>query len=235
MSFLTAEWRKLVLVNYIIDPYQLQKYVPAKTTIDLFNNRCYISLVGFMFCNTKLMGYKIPFHTNFEEVNLRFYVERKDGDTWKRGVVFIKEIVPKRALTFIANIVYKEHYQTLPMNHRWLTRDKTIDIGYDWKIKGATNSVSVIAGKELHDIKSGSETEFITEHFWGYTRMDEKTTYEYEVKHPRWQVYKVENWFIEVDFKDTYGDDFEFLNSLPFESVMLAEGSEIRVEKPVII
>lgn len=117
MSFLKAEWRKLALANYIIDQKLLVKYLPAGTELDLWNGNCYVSLVGFMFVNTKLLGIKIPFHTNFEEVNLRFYVKRFDQGEWKRGVVFIKEIVPKPALTFVANTVYNENYETLPMEH----------------------------------------------------------------------------------------------------------------------
>ena len=117
MSFLKAEWRKLAFANYVVNPEILTKYIPYGTELDLWNDKCYVSLIGFMFLNTKLLGIKIPFHTNFEEVNLRFYVKRFDNGSWKRGVVFIKEIVPKSALTFVANSVYNENYETLPMRH----------------------------------------------------------------------------------------------------------------------
>ena len=103
MSFLNAEWRKLAIANYVIDPRVLEKYVPPGTELDLWQDKCYVSLIGFMFLNTRLLGFKIPFHSNFEEVNLRFYVRRFENNAWKRGVVFIKEIVPKPALTFVAN------------------------------------------------------------------------------------------------------------------------------------
>src|SRR5690606_13167454 len=123
MSFLKAEWRKLAIANYVINPAVLAKYIPPGTELDLWNGNCYVSLVGFMFKNTKLLGLKIPFHINFEEVNLRFYVKRFENGTWKRGVVFIKEIVPKPALAFIANSIYKEHYETMPMLHKWEEND----------------------------------------------------------------------------------------------------------------
>ena len=119
MSFLKAEWRKLALANYAVDPSVLHRYVPAHTVLDSWNGTCYVSLVGFMFVNTRLLGFPIPFHRNFEEVNLRFYVRYQDKGEWKRGVVFIKEIVPRPALTFVANTIYKEHYQTLKMGHDW--------------------------------------------------------------------------------------------------------------------
>src|SRR5688572_6732605 len=106
-TFLQAEWRKLAMANFSVDKEILKKYLPHKTEIDIWQNTCYVSLVGFMFLNTKLKGFRIPFHSNFEEVNLRFYVRYKENKEWKRGVVFIKEIVPKPALTFVANRVYR--------------------------------------------------------------------------------------------------------------------------------
>ena len=118
-SFLKAKWRKLVMVNYEVNPEILEKYVPNGTELDFFEGKCYVSLVGFMFLNTRLLGVKIPFHSNFEEVNLRFYVKREVEGEVKRGVVFIKEIVPKPAITFVANTIYKEKYETLSMKHSW--------------------------------------------------------------------------------------------------------------------
>ena len=96
--FLTSEWRKLAMANYIVDPSVLEPYVPNKTRIDFFKSQCSVSLVAFMFIDTRVKGIKIPFHVNFEEVNLRFYVKQDD----KHGVVFIKEIVGKPAVSFIA-------------------------------------------------------------------------------------------------------------------------------------
>src|SRR5688500_2284903 len=111
--FLEAEWRKLAMANYCVDKKILAKYLPYDTEIDIWEDKCYVSLVGFMFLNTKLKGIKIPFHSNFEEVNLRFYVRHKCTGEWKRGVVFIKEIVPLPTLTFVANTIYKENYETM--------------------------------------------------------------------------------------------------------------------------
>ena len=136
MSFLKAEWRKLIMINYEVSPEILQKYVPKGTELDFFEGKCYVSVVGFMFLNTKLLGMKIPFHSNFEEVNLRFYVKREVDGEIKRGVVFVKEIVPKPALTFVANTVYKENYETLPMKHSWNILEDSLTVDYQWKMKG---------------------------------------------------------------------------------------------------
>jgi uncharacterized protein YqjF (DUF2071 family) len=110
MSFLTAEWNDLLMINYKVDRKILEKYVPAGTELDLWNDTCYVSLIGFMFENVKMLGVKVPFHVNFEEVNLRFYVKKLEDGKWKRGVVFIKEIVPKFAISWVANLLYNEHY-----------------------------------------------------------------------------------------------------------------------------
>ncbi len=230
MSFLNAEWRKLAMANYVINPNVLTTYVPPGTELDLWEGKCFVSLVGFMFVNTKMLGIKIPFHINFEEVNLRFYVKRFENNVWKRGVVFVKEIVPKPALTFVANTVYKEHYETLPMRHEWKESDTNRTVEYLWKKNSQWQSFKVIADLTSSEILADSETEFITEHYWGYAKVNEKTTNEYEVTHPKWRQYKVIDSEIKVDFKAVYGEEFEFLNELHPTSVLLAEGSEITVE-----
>lgn len=230
MSFLSAQWRKLAIANYVIDEQLLLHYLPAGTELDLWEGKCYVSLVGFMFLETKLRGIKIPFHTNFEEVNLRFYVKRFENGESKRGVVFIREIVPKPALSFVANTIYKENYVTLPMKHNWRTENGSLRVEYNWKKSGKWQSFAVETTPVSTEIMPGSETEFITEHYWGYAKVNNRTTHEYEVTHPRWQRYELNNYQINVDFGLTYGAEFTFLNELQPVSVMLAEGSEITVE-----
>lgn len=229
MSFLTAEWNNLAIINYEIDAKLLEKHLPTGTEIDFWNNKCYVSLVGFMFENTRLLGVKVPFHVNFEEVNLRFYVKRFEDNQWKRGVVFIKEIVPKPTLAFIANTFYKEHYQTLPMKHSVTENKKTFDYVYQWKTKNKWNTILVETKKVLKEIEINSEAEFITEHYFGYTK-HQNTTFEYEVNHPRWEQHEVNNLVIDVDFESTYGAEFAFLKNKKPISVLLAKGSKISVE-----
>lgn len=228
-TFLQAEWKKLAMANYAVDKNILSKYLPYKTEIDLFNETCFVSLVGFMFNETKIKGFKIPFHINFEEVNLRFYVRYCDNGNWKRGVVFIKEIVPKPALTFVANTIYKENYETMPMGHSWATSGDTLTVEYKWK-KKQWNVLKIETGKAPKPIVSGSEEEFITEHYWGYTKISNSRTSEYQIEHPRWDVYPTKNHFIDVDFGNIYGQDFSFLKNERPKSVFLAEGSEIKVK-----
>ena len=229
-TFLKAEWRKLAVANYSIDPEILREYVPNNTELDLWGGKCYVSLVGFMFLNTRILRIKVPLHINFEEVNLRFYVKHLENGVWKRGVVFIKELVPKSALTFVANTLYKEHYQTVPMNHTWIENEKEIEVNYNWDMSKSNQSFIVKAENNLVEIPEGSEAEFITEHYWGYSKISQNKTFEYEVTHPRWKMYPVKEFQIEVDFKLNYGSDFELLNHLQPVSVLLAEGSKITVK-----
>ena len=235
MSFLKAEWNNLILINYRVEPEILKKYIPKGTELDLWNGTCYISLVGFMFENVSLLGVKVPFHTHFEEVNLRFYVKRFENNAWKRGVVFIKEIVPKPALSFVANTFYKEHYETLPMRHHKKTTETEHEFSYSWKKDKKWNSFSVSTSKSPIPIQPLSEAEFITEHYFGYTKVTNQKTFEYEVKHPRWQHYDVRNFNIDVDFKSTYGKTFEFLQHQNPLSVVVAKGSEVSVENKKLI
>jgi uncharacterized protein YqjF (DUF2071 family) len=229
-TFLDAQWRKLIMINYAVDPAILQPYLPFETELDLWNDTCYVSLIGFMFVETKVLGLKIPLHINFEEINLRFYVKYKHTEGVKRGVVFLKEIVPRPALTMVANLLYSEKYETLKTRHTWLVEDDTLTVEYGWK-KGEWNSIKVVADKNSVDIVPDSEEEFITEHFWGYTKINENITSEYEVVHPRWQIYPVKEYEVNVDFNKVYGANFSFLQHQQPLSVYLAEGSEILVKQ----
>ena len=181
-----------------------------------------------MFLNTKLHGVTIPFHSNFPEVNLRFYVRYKFNNEWKRGVVFINEFVPRPIITFVANYLYKERYVTHKMKYKWESDDK-LKIGYYWKKNSGWNKLEVTANSKFNELSVGSKEEFITEHYWGYSSVDKNRTREYEVAHPRWNIYPVDTHNIDCDFKKLYRDDFDILNNRQPASVFLAEGSPVTI------
>jgi uncharacterized protein YqjF (DUF2071 family) len=230
MSFLTAEWNDLVMFNYEINPEILENYTPKGTELDLWNGKCYLSLIGFMFENVKVLGIKVPFHVNFEEVNLRFYVKRYENNKWKRGVVFIKEIVPKHAITIVANTLYNEHYQTLKMRHSRIENETSKTFQYEWLKDSKWNSISMTTEKTAIPIELNSEAEFITEHYFGYTNYNKEKSIEYAVSHPRWEQFKVIESAIDVDFESIYGKDFKLLKDLKPTSEFLALGSKISIE-----
>ncbi len=228
-KFLTAEWNNLIMANYIIDPAILKPYLPPKTELDFYHGECYVSLIGFMFEQTKMLGMRIPFHINFEEVNLRFYVRVKDGNTWKRGAVFIKEIVPKFAITMVANTLYREKYVTLPMKHFYEETTEEINLGYEWKYKGSWNKLEATTELRNSPMIAGSKEEFIAEHYWGYSKYNALTTFEYAVQHPSWFVHKVKSYNIQCNFEKLYGSEFSFLDNAEPDTVFMAKGSPIAI------
>ena len=228
-KFLTAEWKNLVMANYIINPELLLPWLPAKTEIDLFNGHAYVSLVGFMFGNTRLLGMKIPWHINFEEVNLRFYVRHFHNGNWNRGVVFIKEIVPKPAIVMVANTLYKEKYQALPMKHSTIITNNELQLEYQWKFQQQWNTIAAVTDLTAVPMLKGSEEEFIAEHYYGYSRYNSAVTFEYIVDHPSWEVYPVRSYSIQCRFGDLYGQPFSFLETAIPSSVFVAKGSAVAV------
>jgi len=230
---LTAEWRNLILLNYRIEPDLLAPYIPPGTELDCWNEQAYISLVGFMFLNTRVAGIAIPFHTNFEEVNLRFYVRRKTGDTWQRGVVFIMEFVPRFAIAAVADLLYGEKYSSLPMRHSGVTTGQIPCQGdrleYGWKLHGKWNHLGVrISGSPQYALP-GSEEEFITEHYWGYSEQRSGASLEYRVEHPSWRLWQVSESSLECDVERIYGPHFVISLKAAPASAFLAEGSHVAV------
>jgi uncharacterized protein YqjF (DUF2071 family) len=233
-TFLTAEWRKLIMAQYAVDPAILAPWLPPGVELDFYiadgQPRCYVSLVGFLFDRVRVLGLPIPFHTRFEEVNLRFYVARTGSDgIRRRGVVFIREFVPRAAITLIANSLYEEPYATLPMRRRIMSTDMTLEVSYAWQHGQTWHSLAVEASPNPQPIAPRSEEEFITEHYWGYTKRTRGATSEYGVRHPRWQVYPIRSFAIQADFAALYGPAFASLNSSAPAGVLLAEGSAVSV------
>jgi len=226
-KFLTAEWRDLVMANYEVSPDILRKWVPNHTEPDLHDGRCFVSLVAFKFLHTRVLGIPVPFHTDFEEVNLRFYVTHNTGTELRRGVVFVKEIVPRRAITFVAKTIYGEPYETWKMYHR----QGAGDLEYGWRRGDSENLVRVSIGENTGVPPEGSHGRFIIEHYWGYTPRGAGRTDEYKVEHPEWQIFDITSSDIEVDFGNTYGAEFAFLTDADPFSVLMAKGSEISVYK----
>jgi uncharacterized protein len=233
--FLSASWEHLIMFNYELPPEVLIPYLPKGTALDLYKGKAYASIVGFKFNNTKVFGIQWPYHTNFEEVNLRFYIKYFDGTTWKRGVTFISELVPKHIIAYTANALYNEHYKALRMKHNIIMDKNLLQINYDWKYKGAWNTMKVVAENEPTIIEKDSMEEFIFEHYWGYNQKNKNTIIEYGVEHERWQVYPITDSFLECNIEKLYGATFvPYLSKKP-DSVYLAKGSSVVVRKPHFI
>lgn len=229
-TFLSARWEDLIMANYAVDPAILQPYLPRGVELDTFQGNAYVSLVGFMFKQTSLFHIPVPFLGTFEEINLRFYVKRVEAGGVKRGVVFINETVPFKAVAWLANKLYKEHYMAIPTKNKITRNTRGKSIRYDWKINKAWNHVSVQAATEPFSMLPGSIEEFIFEHYYGYTKIDDQRTQEYKVNHPRWMVNSVKEFGIHCDFRGMYGEGFAYLQKELPHSVILAEGSPVTVK-----
>jgi uncharacterized protein YqjF (DUF2071 family) len=228
-AFLTAHWRYLAMLNFRVAPELLTPYLPAGTELDFFEGETYLSIVGFLFYHTIVCGLPIPRHRNFEEVNLRFYVRKKSADTWRRGVVFIRELVPKPAIAITARVFYGEPYQALPMRSEVIDRDGEVSARYEWRRGNKWEHLAMSAGGESENITGGSHEEFITEHYWGYTRRDPERTSEYRVEHPRWKIWPAASYEFRADVAALYGEKFLTPLTTAPASAFVADGSFVTV------
>ena len=229
--FLSAEWRTLVMLNWEVDPGLLQPLVPRGTALDQWQGKTFVSAVGFLFLNTRVLGVPIPFHRDFEEVNLRFYVGREGVEGWRRGVCFIREIVPKPAVAAMARWVYNERYVSLPMRHQ-VELDPAAGLAeYGWRHAGRWNSLRASFSGVPAAQAPGSEEEFITEHYWGYTAQRDGGTIEYRVEHPSWRVWRADEARLDADVAALYGAQFATPLARPPSSAFVADGSPVIVRR----
>ena len=229
-SFLTARWVHLAMLNYEIDPEIVAKWVPPGTDLDSFDGKTFVSMVGFQFLDTRVLGIPVPFHRSFDEVNLRFYVRRDTADGPRRGVVFIKEIVPRAAIAWIARRVYNENYVALPMTHHdEVGHSREPRVAYEWDHAGRSHHLAVRVSGSPYLPDKESEESFITEHYWGYVGQRNGATLEYPVEHPPWRVWRASEAEFECDVASMYGADFAPYLADPPSSAFLAEGSGIAV------
>jgi uncharacterized protein YqjF (DUF2071 family) len=228
--FLSAEWRDLLMLNYEVDPGTLQKYVPAGTELDSFQGKTYVSLVGFRFCRTRPLGaIPIPFHTEFEEINLRFYVRRSLGTETRRGVVFIAEIVPKRAIALAARWFYNENYVRRPTAHCVLINESKMEVEYSWRSANQSCKLQARADGTPTAPSEGNLEQFITEHYWGYSRQRDGSTVEYHVSHVPWKVWNATHAEFSGNASDLYGDELSQVLTKTPASAFIADGSPVEI------
>jgi uncharacterized protein YqjF (DUF2071 family) len=222
------------MLNYEVPPGLLRPLLPPGTELDTWDGATLASIVGFRFLDTRLLGIPIPGHRDFDEVNLRFYVRRRGGDVaWRRAVVFVLELVPRRAIALVARWVYDEPYAAVPMQHDLQMAD-AVDgqpgrAAYAWRSADRWHRLEVRTRSRPALPEPESEAGFITEHYWGYTLQRDGGTKEYRVDHPPWRVWEADWARFDCDVKTVYGAGFaECLGSRP-RSAFLAEGSGVTV------
>lgn len=229
-TFLSAEWRHLLMLNYEVDSALLRRFVPRGTELDSFAGKTYASLVGFQFLRTKLSGFlAVPFHSHFDEVNLRFYVRRDVGGERRRGVVFVKEIVPRRMIASVARAMYGEKYERCPTRHRVTPNGDSISLLYEWQFRAAWYALSGSAVAAPAFCADGSLEQFITEHSWGYSSLRGGGALEYQVTHVPWRVRTSSDAQFTGDGAALYGAGFGDALAARPASAFIAQGSDVRV------
>jgi uncharacterized protein YqjF (DUF2071 family) len=230
-ALVTAEWRHLAMLNYAVDPAIVQPLVPAGTELDFWNGETYASVIGFQFLRTTFYRVPIPFHANFVEVNLRFYIRRRAPEGWRRGVAFVRELAPKRAVALVANLLYGERYLAVPMTHELQSGDGEVPrrLEYGWRYRGGSGRITLEPTGEALPLAEGSHEEYIAEHYWGYSN-HARGSVEYEVAHPPWQYSPAVRASFSCDHAGAiYGDAWrEALSGEP-RSAFWADGSAVRV------
>ena len=219
------------MLNYEVEPRLLTAFVPAGTELDSWNGKTFVSLVGFRFLKARVFGIAFPFHYNFDEVNLRFYVRRRVGSEIRRGVVFVREIVPRRAIAMVARVFYGERYLALPMKHRIQSNDARLAVEYGWKLSGRWNTIRLATAGNAYLPEEGSAEQFITEHYWGYAATRDGGCVEYEVRHPQWKVWSAGDASFDGYMEELYGKDLNDVLRRPPESAFLAEGAAVSVHR----
>jgi uncharacterized protein YqjF (DUF2071 family) len=221
------------MLNYEVDPALVEPLVPANVEIDRWSGRLYVSVVGFLFLETRVLGLAVPGHRTFEEVNLRFYVRRHVAGDTRRGVVFVRELVPRLAIAGAARLLYNEPYRALTMRHRIdAPGDGTTTREFAWRVNGDWTRLVARTSGTSRPLVAGSEEEFITEHYWGYTRQRDGGTIEYRVDHPRWNVWSATEARLDGDTAAVYGDAFAQALRGPPRSAFVADGSPVTVFAP---
>jgi uncharacterized protein YqjF (DUF2071 family) len=230
--FLTAEWRYLAMLNYAVDPALLAPLVPRGTELDEFQGKNYVSLVGFRFERARVRGIWIPFHSDFDEVNLRFYVRRAAGSDVRRGVVFVREIVPRWAIAKVAQAWFGEKYIALPMAHKVVeptSEGGRIQTEYRWRFHGKWNAVRADCSARPTLPAADSRDAFFVEHYWGYARDRKGGTLEYRVEHDRWRTWPVSQAAFEGDASEAFGPELARCLGRAPDSALMAEGSTVAV------
>jgi len=229
-SFLTAEWRHLCLFNYRVAPERLEHLLPPGLALDMRDGSAWVSLVAFDFLRTRVLGVPWPWHRDFPEINLRFYV--REGDT--RGVCFVREYVPRRLIAWLARTLYNEPYAYAPMTSRVSAGknqagEPDLRVEHQLTLPSGMQSLEVVANAESQLESEDSTAHFFKEHSWGFGSTRSGRLLRYEVRHEVWRTYPVIAHRLDWDWGLAYGPEWSDLSSTEPESVFLAAGSAIRV------
>lgn len=228
--FLTARWTNLCVITHALDPGVLAAHLPPGMVHDELPDmpgKALVSLVAFDFLETRVRGLRIPGHIDFPEVNLRIYV--RDPETGDRGVSFVRELVPRHAISWVARLVYNEPYAVARMRSSVTGLADRVRVEHRFRFRGTHARILVEASPRKHASAEGSPERLLTQRLWGYgvTRLGRRLRY--RVDHPVWELHEQVAASVELDYRKVYGAEWGCLAESAPVSVILAAGSEVSV------
>ncbi len=223
--FMTTRWTDLCVFSYAMPPDLLEPHLPPGLELDTRDGQAFASLVAFRFRDTRVLGVPWPGYRDFPELNLRFYV-RQGAD---RGVRFIREIIPLRFPAWVARLAYNESFVVAPVSEKVCDEGEVVQVQYRLKWAGQLHELAIVAGKPAHVPPPTSMARFFLEQRFGYGRDRRGRCTRFEVEHPPWKVHPIQSWRLDFDWGEVYGPEWKLLDGRKPCSVVLADGSEVRV------
>lgn len=230
---ISSEFRKVALLNYVVPPEVVEKYLPKYTKPDLYNGNCFISLVGFQVKKLKVNELKVPLIKDFDEIDLQIYVKRFNGATWEKGVVVISRIFDQPGVAELTNTIFKTNYSSMPTTGEVMETEKSLEVKYSWRLNGEQQSFSVKSNKLAAPYDKDTQASFLLDRPLGFIKTNNKETLQYTVSHADWHLYTVDEYAIDVDFSRQFDPVLNILNSMIPYSVILTEGSTVEIGENV--
>jgi len=226
--FLTAVWSDLILMSYAVPPEALAPYLTEELEPDMWEGSAWCSLVAFNFEQARVLGWSVPYPKSlcdFPEFNLRLYVRQGD----RQGVVFVRELAPSPLVCGLAKLLYNEPYTAVPIRSRVTEVGDLRRVRHDFVVNGKPQWIGVTARGEARFAPKDSFEHWVKEQPAGFNRSRGGKLTSFHVWHPDWRTYEVEEYGVGVDFGQLYGDGWQFLQDRTPDSVVLAEGSHIKI------
>ncbi len=217
------------MISYRLEPGMLEPFLPPGCVLDMIDGGAFASLIAFDFTDTRVLGIRWPGFVRFPEINLRFYVRHRDGDTDQRGVCFIREFVPQRTVACLARWIYNEPYRVASLHSDVQTAGETIRVRHTMTVNGSSNSVEVVGSTTPTCPGPGSTECFFKEQQWGFGTSRCGRLIRYKVLHPVWNIYPVQSHELHWDWQAVYGPHWAPMQNMQPMSVILAAGSAVEV------
>lgn len=240
MKLLTAEWRHLAFLNYVVDPTLLAPHLPAGVELDSYNGEHYLSVVGLLFQKLKLLGISLPDHQSFAQINCQFYVRRKKGKGWRRGVTFLRQIIPQELTAKVGRAVGRGNYLRTPTHHEISFEGGSVDhmgrpisdgvVKYGWG-EGESERLEMRTTGLPQPTGFGPQEQFLSQRLWSYTARGPRTI-EMRVEHPEWFYWEAGSTSLAADPESLGAGVFAEILKAPPESAFLAKGSKVLLHLP---